>query len=145
NNKKLLDKMPKVYAPVGVKTKDKHSTFYRVFTGPGKQYTGQFAMFEGIKGIGPAHVTDGLSNTIMVVEAGEPVPWTKPEDLPYDPKKPLPKLGGLFGGNFHIILGDGSVHFVRKGFDEETFRALITPAVGDFGDLKKLNKKKKKE
>ena len=29
----------------------------------------------------PGDFPDGTSNTFLVVEAGEPVPWTKPEDL----------------------------------------------------------------
>jgi hypothetical protein len=37
----------------------------------------------------------------MVVEAAEAVPWTKPADLPYDPKQPLPKLGGMFKDVFN--------------------------------------------
>ena len=34
NNKKLLAKMPKVYASPGRQPKDPNSTFYQVFTGP---------------------------------------------------------------------------------------------------------------
>src|SRR5262249_14951896 len=33
-NKKLLEKMPPVYAPVGVTTKEAHATFYRGFVSP---------------------------------------------------------------------------------------------------------------
>ena len=36
---------------------------------------------------------DGAANTITVVEAAEAVPWTKPDDLVYDPAAPLPPLG----------------------------------------------------
>jgi len=32
----------------------------------------------------------------MIVEAAHPIPWTKPEDVPYYEAKPLPKLGGQF-------------------------------------------------
>src|SRR5262249_28836977 len=35
HNKKLLEKMPKVFAPVVGKTKDKHSTYYQVVVGRG--------------------------------------------------------------------------------------------------------------
>jgi hypothetical protein len=46
-------------------------------------------------------VTDGLSNTVMVVETVDPVLWAKPGDLLIDPKKPLPKLtaAGMDGGD----------------------------------------------
>jgi len=56
-------------------------------------------------------ITDGTSNTIMLVEAKRDIPWTKPEDIPYDPNKPVPKLGGGFEMDFFIALADGSVHF----------------------------------
>ena len=40
-------------------------------------------------------ISDGASRTVAIVEATpeNAVPWTKPADLPYDPQKPLPKLG----------------------------------------------------
>ena len=43
----------------------------------------------------------------MVVEADEAVPWTKPDDLPYAPDKPLPALGGGPRGNFLVLMADG--------------------------------------
>ena len=30
--------------------------------------------------------------------------WTKPEDMTFDPKGPLPKLGGHFSGGFNAAL-----------------------------------------
>jgi hypothetical protein len=74
---------------------------------------------------------DGSSNTVMVVEAGESVPWTKPDDLPFDAKKDLPKLGGLFDGVFHAAYADGSVHRSKAKFDAETLKAMITRNGGE--------------
>ena len=75
-----------------------------------------------------------------MVEAGEPVIWTKPADLPFDEKKPLPKLGGLFDGEFHVGLCDGSVMLVKKNFDEKEMKSLITPSGGEVINLDKLRK-----
>jgi hypothetical protein len=36
---------------------------------------------------------DGKDYTLLAVEAAEAVPWTKPVDLVYDPKQPIPPLG----------------------------------------------------
>jgi hypothetical protein len=118
HNIKLLEKMPKVYAPVGVKTKQPHTTFYQGFSGPG-------AAFEVTRRIRIADFLDGTSNTILVAEAAEPVPWTKPEDMAYDPKKPLPKLGGMSSGGFGAVFADGAGAFLRGNIDEKSLRALI--------------------
>jgi RNA polymerase sigma factor (sigma-70 family) len=134
NNKKLIAQMPKVYAPVGgVETKEKHMTFYQVFTGKG-------TIFEGSKALKIQDILDGTSNTALVVEAGEPVIWTKPDDLPYDENKPLPKLGGLFKGAFNMAMADGSVRFVKAKFDEKILRLIITRADGTPIDFDSLDK-----
>jgi hypothetical protein len=133
DNKKLIAQIPKVYAPIRVKAKE-GETFYQCFTG-------KDALFGSGKKLTLAGIPDGTSNTIMVIEAGDPVIWTKPADIQYDPKKPLPKLGGMFEGNFNIGLADGSVMWVRSKFDEKILRAAITPAGGEEVELKKLTKR----
>ena len=75
-------------------------------------------------------ITGGLPNTGFVFEAAEPVIWTKPDDLPPDEKKPLPKLGGHFDGEFHVLMGDGSVYRLRRDVKEDDLRKLINPTVG---------------
>ena len=131
HNKPLLDKMPKLFAPVTGKPKEKNTTHYQVFVGEG-------AVFEDKKKITFTSVTDGTSNTIMIVEAEEPVPWSKPADLTYDPKKPLPKCGGLFKDGFHAAFVDGQVRFIKKDVDAELMHLLIQRNDGKPVDLRKL-------
>ena len=45
---------------------------------------GRGRLFENDRDIGIADVADGTSNTIMIVEAREAVPWTRPDDLSFD-------------------------------------------------------------
>jgi hypothetical protein len=119
HNKKLLAQMAAVYA-LPEATTIGTMTHYRVFVGPQ-------AGFEWCKGRRVSEITDGLSNTFMVVEAAEAVPWTKPDELAYDPQKTLPKLGGCYAGGFHAGFMDGSVRFLHHALPEKTLRALITP------------------
>jgi uncharacterized protein DUF1559 len=127
HNLALLPRMPGVYAPPYHKRSrvPPHHTVCHVFVGEG-------AAFEGGEGLRyPGDFPDGGPNTFLVVEAGEPVPWTKPDDLVYDPDGPLPELRCLFQDGFRARTADGSGRFVRKGTSEATLRAAITRNGGD--------------
>ncbi len=134
HNKRLIARMPKIYAPLGGDAKDPFSTYYQVFTGKGTIFE------EGGKGTKFPDITDGTSNTILAVEGGEPAPWTKPVDLPYDDQKALPKLGGMLNGGFNVLLGDGSVRFVKAKFNEKTLRALITRNGGEVANFDEVDR-----
>jgi hypothetical protein len=124
HNKLLVAGMPKVFAPVHAGGQEPYTTFYQVFTGKG-------APFEGGKGPRmPANFPKGTSNIFLIVEGGAPVPWTQPVDLAYDPKGPLPKLGGLFPDGFSAVFADGGAFFISKDTDEAALRAGIMPAQG---------------
>jgi hypothetical protein len=73
-----------------------------------------------------------------VVEANEAVPWTKPDELPYEPGKPLPKLGWSSPNGFHAAFADCKVKFLPVHLGERTLRALITPAGGERIEPKEL-------
>jgi Protein of unknown function (DUF1559) len=123
HNKALIDKMPKTFAP----NTDTHGyTFYRGFSGPNTWLPHPVKPQPGqpLKGISILQIQDGTSNTILVAEAFEAVIWTKPDELPFDPKN-LPKLGGVYGNGFHALMGDGSVRFLRTGISPQTLANAI--------------------
>jgi prepilin-type processing-associated H-X9-DG protein len=129
HNKKLLAKMPKVYS-LPSQAAGATDTHYRVFVGNG-------AVFDYVRGSKLQEVTDGTSNTIMVATAAEAVPWTKPDELPFDPEKDMVKLlgaqpGGEAGGNVcNTAFCDGSVRAISRSIDRKTLNALITKAGGE--------------
>jgi hypothetical protein len=124
HNIRLLDRMPAVYAAPGHKKSriPRHHTVCHVFIGPG-------TAFEGPQGLRLDFI-DGQSNTILIVEAGEPVPWSKPEDIAFGPDIPI-HLQCLFHDGFRACMADGSVRFVEKNFDEAKLRAAITRNGGE--------------
>ena len=119
HNKKLIAKMPAIFAPVRGRAKA-GETFYQGFSGK-----------RGLlrAGVSMADITDGTSQTFLVVEAGKPVIWTKPEDMPFDGKD-VPALGGMFDGTFTAVMADGSVRRFRKGLEPDFLRRLIDPSDG---------------
>ena len=123
HNKRLIAQMPPLYVIPAAPTKP-GETHYRVFVGGG-------ALFDLDKQVKFADVRDGTSNTIMIVESADSVPWTKPDDLPYDAQKPLPKLGGFYANGYNVALADGSVRFMSATVPEATLRAMITRSGGE--------------
>jgi hypothetical protein len=122
HNMALLDKMPAVFAAPESDPSD--VTYYQVFVGPG-------AAFEGSQGLKRTDFADGLDQTILVIEAGEPVPWTQPYDLAYTPNQRLPKVGGLRSSSIIMAFADTSVRTLPREVSEATLRALITRKAGD--------------
>ncbi|HEY7308717.1 MAG TPA: sigma-70 family RNA polymerase sigma factor [Gemmataceae bacterium] len=158
HNKQLQETVVKVYAPVGKPDVPRSHTFYQVFVssaprakggggGPAggsggadaPAFTGITAAF--VKGQSlrfPAHIVDGTANTLLIVEAGNAVPWTKPEDLHYAADEPLPKLGGLFPNVFQAAFASGDVVVLTKKYDETNLRAAITSNGGEVIDMEQI-------
>jgi hypothetical protein len=121
HNIQLLPRMPAAYTAPGSKAAKlpPHHTVCHVFVGEG-------AAFEGREGLSLRdNFPDGTTGTFLIVEAGEPVPWTKPADLTYSWDRPLPDLRCLFRDGCRAAMADGSVRWVPKGTREAALRELI--------------------
>jgi hypothetical protein len=137
HNIALLERMPFLFQIPYRDTGKTSSTFFQVFVGPGTPFEADLVCKM------PESFPDGTSNTLLVVEAAEAVPWTKPEDLRYHPDRPLPRLGGApprirfgladflgFGRppvkQVLVALADGSVRRLSwEAISEETRRRAI--------------------
>lgn len=125
NNKQVLAQMP--------------SVFRNPQADPAKLEANYFVLVGSATALGPKdgkgtklqEITDGTSNTIAVVEAKRATPWTKPEDIDYDPAKPLPRFGGWNPGGFWTAFCDGSVRFLSDSVDQQKLHAYITRAGGE--------------
>ena len=136
HNRPLLQQMPAVYhipsQPPGTPAGFTH---YRGFSSPGAVFDRkivpnrrrppdeQFTLMA---------FRDTASMTVLVVEAADPVEWTKPDDLDASPNKPFPKMGNFYRrSKFQVLLGDGRVLALPGDTPETTLRALVTHSGGE--------------
>jgi len=123
-NKKLIDEMPEIFKSAAVTESGK--TSYHVFTGKG-------SLFEKDRTPRLGDITDGVKNTILVVEAGADTAsiWTKPGGLDFDPKNPIEALGKLEGDSFLALMCDGAIHAVMPMIEPASLRRMIQHQDGE--------------
>lgn len=126
-NRRLVARMPRVYQ--GSLAENTGTTAFKMFTDPQPRLDRWGKNFSTI--------TDGTSNTIAVVESGEPVEWTRPADIPFDGKT-LPSLAPVGGGDELLtLMFDGSVRWVNlKQNAPKALIEAITPNGGEVNELK---------
>ncbi len=125
NNKPLADRMPEVFKCPSETALSQGLTTYQVIVDPRGIFTREPT------GVPQSGVSDGISGTLTVVEAKNPVPWTKPEDLSLASPDPLLGAGSKHPGGFNATMADGSVHFVRTSINPAILRALVTRDGGE--------------
>jgi hypothetical protein len=129
HNKKLLENnpMPRVFEIVGTTKPGSKETHMQVLRGNG-------AMFDLVQGQKIAQIADGTSNTFMIAQAKTAVPWTKPDDIEYDPKKDPHEFFLWIGEITNVAFGDGSVRTITKKVKPASLHAYITKAGGEVID-----------
>ena len=120
HNKKLIPLMPALF-------RSPKST-----AGPGKTnylaVGGEEGVFPGKRSVNFAEILDGMSNTVMIVEANDQsaVVWTAPNDFQPDPTRPTKGLLGLQEDGFLAAFADGHVQRINAGIDPDVLKALFT-------------------
>jgi hypothetical protein len=132
-NVKLLSQMPGMFS---CPTRDAGSTAptttsYVVVSSPD-------TMFPGPHAIRLDQVTDGLSNTLMLVEVSDSqIPWTKPEDLDlrtmslHVNDETHPAISSKHPGGANVIFGDRRYRFLRDSVTASQLKSLLTRCGGD--------------
>jgi hypothetical protein len=122
SNRPLLDQMPAAFAASGAKPGG-NTTAYQVLTGSG-------GLFDAPEGRALTEITDGPANTILLVEAADAVPWTKPADVPLGDGSP--KLGGPGTSTFLAVMADGTIRPIpRQTATPALLRGLFTRSGGE--------------
>lgn len=119
-NQQVMLQMPQTFAVTG--TTGTHRTPYQAIV---SERGGLTRTKDG----GPPKFRDfrdGLSNTVMLAETTQLVPWTQPVDLVAN--EATPTLGTARQKDAGILVGiaDGSVRFIASSVDPRVWNALIT-------------------
>lgn len=134
HNIKLLSRMPTVFAPV-LKLGESPvvQPFHTLYAAP----VGEQTIFGGEKPVKLQAITDGTSNTAMIVELApeHAIAWTSPEEYRYDPENPAAKLYWRDGKTL-VVYGDASVRTLRLDNSPEAWNAAFTMNGGEFLELK---------
>jgi hypothetical protein len=144
-NRPLLNQMSYVYAsPADKKKGAATQTYYRGFTNPGAFFgrpaaqpkDNAFGNQPG-RGLTTQEIKDAQFDTILALEAGDAIEWSRPGDLDASAGKPFPSLGGARDDSdiVLVVFVDGQVKAIRKTTPESRWRAGVTVAGNDVAGL----------
>lgn len=124
NNKPLIKEMPGFYSTGAARAKaGNDKTYFRGYTGQGGAFQRANNQPLSTKGNPFVAFPDGVSNTILVFEAGDPIEWTRPDNLVNFPVN----VGGVSPQNpyFMVLMTDGVVKKAKRNLNPETFKLLL--------------------
>ena len=131
HNKQFHDKMPSVFrCPVSTLGNPNRDTVYCMVVG-----NETIGVPDG-KGSTMYMITDGMSNTIALVERKTPVCWMEPVDVLQEHaylgvNKHEFGIGSEHSGGVIVAIADGSVRFMKEGIPLDILKALLTKAGGE--------------
>lgn len=124
HNLTLIDRIPSPYVCPGQAAWTHPQTFYQTLDGPR-------AFLNDLQPTRIGDITDGLGETLSVVEGPSPVPWTSPRDVPFRSDQPFPAWEATHPGGFNAAFVNGSVRFLKSSIKPATLQALCTKDGGE--------------
>ncbi|MEM9413543.1 MAG: DUF1559 domain-containing protein, partial [Planctomycetota bacterium] len=140
HNKKLIPKMPTVFANPAIPL-DIGMTSYLGVAGEDGVFAPPTEKSNGgnlTKGVTFGQITDGSSNTLLIVDAGmdHTVVWTQPSD--FDPAEHDDIRSALFGlwskGMIQVARADGSIDSLAVDVSDTQLREMMKKSDGKTGD-----------
>jgi hypothetical protein len=117
HNRQFIERMPEAFARPELPN-DGRTTFLAPL-GPGTLL--------GDPSISARPLRDSTSDRILVVEADaeRAIPWTCPDDLPFDRRNPIAGLGNQRQGAFYAAFADAEVRLVPLGTGPRRLRSMM--------------------
>ncbi len=150
NNRKLLEKMPQIFACPSRPREANSATLLAIgllacTDGPGPSVKNGFTSyaavfgpdcaFRGTQTVTIKEITDGTSNTLLIGECTRTkIPWTKPDDVYIELHPELGDKDGFSGpheGGIHFLMADGAVRWMNLTTAQATVNALFTRNGGE--------------
>ena len=136
-NRALADRMPEVYQCPSDRSAGPSETSYAMIVGPGTISDGPTSTRSD-----QIQISDGSSNTLMVVEAaGSGIHWMEPRDLPADEisyfiNDPVdPGIHSDHPGCANVAMCDGAVQALDDSTEPEQVEAMTTIGGGEEIDI----------
>jgi prepilin-type processing-associated H-X9-DG protein len=126
HNLALLSEMPVEFACPSGPARRRGQTAYLVIVGPKTDFGSVNTPFEPARGADIREITDGTSNTVLVLETTTHVPWTKPDDLHWSPGGAQPVVASAHRGGTHVLFADGGTRFLKHTIEPRVLLGLIT-------------------
>lgn len=126
HNLSLIPQMPDVYRSPRRDLPEGFTSYMAVVPGKDVEPSLRTVLMPS-KSLGLNVVTDGLSNTILILEAGEEnaCEWTKPQDLEVDWHQSAAKLPTDQRDGIVVGYADASVTILENGTSDEDFRSAV--------------------
>ncbi len=127
----MLAEMPPEFRCPAAATHGTGETGYVVIVGPETDAYNINTPFTPTHGADIRHITDGTSNTILVLETDRSIPWTMPDNAHWTEGGAAPHWPAPTPPRAHALFADGSTRFIKATVSPQTLMMLLTMNGGE--------------